>query len=91
MERKDNQIDSESILDELYFVIDFNTLARNTGINLRTLKSFLSDLIERELVNQLEYNNEIKDFEKRLTPDILSLEKHHYIASKKGLLYFNSR
>jgi hypothetical protein len=75
------------IIDELYFICNFNELLFNTSIEIQELKSTLWQLLEQDLIKCLveeeEQNISLVDFE-------LNFKKYHYIASKKGLLAHNT-
>ncbi len=77
------------ILDNLYFLTSFNTLAENCGLPDKTLKESVWGLIEKEWVlchqnRDEEINPTKEEFES-------TFSNYHYLASKKGLLAHNAR
>jgi hypothetical protein len=79
------------IIDELYFVTSFNDLTNELGESSAALIQGLRTLLEKELISQLIFEQEQKDYRKLETPDFGSLEHSYFVASKKGLLIHNSR
>lgn len=83
--------DEFRVLDELYFVISYSELQGMVAMPQALLHATLSGLLDRELIVQMRYLEELKDFEKLVYPDPLTFKQSSFVASRKGLLVHNSR
>jgi len=77
------------VMDELYFVISFIDLSRQTGVEEVQLKKVLEMLLSKNYVKCFEnvsdeLPHEQVDFEQ-------NYRNYHYLASKEGLFAHNSR
>lgn len=77
------------ILDELYFMIDFNTLSLNTKIDVVILENHLTLMIKKEWISIFEDDISVEimyDNEKFKE----NFKSYYYLATKKGLFEHNS-
>ena len=79
------------IIDELYFVTSFNDLLDLMNEDQSKLPDGLKGLLEKELITQLVFDENLKDYRRLDTPDLEALERSCFVASKQGLLIHNSR
>ena len=79
------------IIDELYFVTSFSDLTYALAEGQSSLTEGLRTLLEKELITQLVFEQELKDYRKLEKPDFDTLEHSYFVASRKGLLIHNSR
>jgi len=77
------------ILDELYFISQFDRLLGNLNMEEESLKELLIVLYKKGWLRILEDDSE-KDVE-NLDFFHKNYKKYHYLASKAGLLVHNSR
>jgi hypothetical protein len=79
------------ILDEVYFVTSYSTILQNIGSGAEEFRKTLIGLLEKQLVSQMKYNNDLKDFDKLESPDLSALSESSFVATRQGLLIHNSR
>ena len=76
------------VLDELYFVISFEALREQVGIEENDLKETLKGLLEKQWVKCLQsVDEEVEgrpDFEDKYS-------EYYYLATKKGLFAHNTQ
>lgn len=77
------------ILDELYFLVNFENLTSELGIEEKVLVNELINLVGKGWVKVYEGENELEVSEL----DFLhkNYKNYNYLASKSGLLAHNSR
>ncbi len=78
----------EIILDNTYFITDFEKLRKDTEIDSQLLFQYLWEMINLDFLKvMINFDEEIIvnsiEFEKKY-------QKYHYIATKKGLKWHNS-
>lgn len=73
------------LLAELHFVSDFETLANVVALSEAELELYLKQLIEKGFIDALVYDDESGDYV-RVSDNFTSLERYHFVATKKGLL-----
>ena len=79
------------ILDEVYFVSSYVTILQNTGSNEEEFRTVLIELLEKGFIAQMKYEEALQDFERLEQPDLFSLERSSFVATKEGLKVHNSR
>ena len=94
MERKNGQIENLSeneyaIMDEIYFPTSFDAIVKNTKLSREDVSSLLKNLLQKEFVHQMKFNETMNDYERCLDADYSHPETYLYVASKKGLLAHN--
>ena len=77
------------ILDELYFLVDFEYLQKNVSMDEAELKTELRKLLEKGWVKMLEKQTELESEGLELFDN--NFKKYNYLATKAGLLAHNSR
>lgn len=75
----------DQLIGELYFVISYKELVEALPWD-DSFHQILIELVKKNWVNQLQFDNQIGDFIKLLEPDFNQLEAYSYLATKKGLL-----
>lgn len=77
------------ILDELYFVSDFEALMKSVSVDESVLKDELEALLQKGWVKLLEKksDNEISSLDSYNN----NYKNYNYLATKEGLLAHNSR
>lgn len=78
-----------AVMDEIYFPVSFETILKNTKSDKVKLEMVLKNLLRKEFVHQMKYNEKLKDYERCLEADFEKMETNLYVASKKGLLAHN--
>lgn len=76
------------ILDELYFLITYDTLKERLTLDENDLKEGLAKLVNKEWVRCYH------DVDKQVDPEAVNFDKeyqqYYYLATKKGLFAHNS-
>ena len=78
------------IMDGVYFLCSFQQLLQMLGCDEEKLNDSLIELLRKELVQQLVFDEEEKDYLKLESPDFARIKNASYVATKKGLLEHNS-
>ena len=79
------------VLDELYFVVSFESLMENVTASDDELLASLKSLLEKKFIHQMKFDEQRKDFVRMDVPDFSALRQSSFVASKEGLLVHNSR
>ena len=77
------------ILDELYFMIQFESLNKNTKISLEELQIQLSNMIEKEWISIFSDDNSAEILYDNVKFKE-NFKSYYYLATKKGLFEHNS-
>jgi len=79
----------ESVLEALHFMLSFEDLMRETGINEKMLAELLKTLIRDELVQALTWQSDKNDF---IALDEVpnDLQTLHFLATKHGLFSYHA-
>lgn len=88
MELNDTQF---AILDALYFVEPFQHIVEEVGEPRAVVGAELKTLIDRRLVQVMEFDPHRQDYVKTPFLDGDKLDEYHYLATKEGLLAHNGR
>ncbi|GDX53467.1 hypothetical protein LBMAG27_25140 [Bacteroidota bacterium] len=79
------------IMDEVYFLCSFQQLLQVFGCNDEKLSDSLVELLKKDFIQQLVFDDDEKDYLKLELPDFSRIKSASYVATKKGLLEHNSR
>lgn len=79
------------IMDEVYFLCSFQQLLQVFGCNDEKLSDSLVELLKKDFIQQLVFDDDEKDYLKLESPDFSRIKSASYVATKKGLLEHNSR
>lgn len=79
------------ILDECYFISSYKNIQENVECEESLLKESIIELLNEQLIEQLHFNLKTNDYEHLDVPDVHSIEKSFFVATKKGLLWHNAR
>ena len=79
------------VLDELYFVSSYHEILERITMDEPLFRSALTGLLEKGFIVQMKYDDDHNDFEKLEQPDLTSLERSSFVATREGLLIHNSR
>jgi hypothetical protein len=77
------------ILDELYFVIEFEDLSNQSGIARKKLIPELRKMLEKGWIKVFEGEIELEP--DKVSPDDDEFVTYRFLASKKGLFAHNSK
>ncbi len=77
------------VLDECYFINSYKSILRDSALPEAEVKRALKMLLEKKYLNQMYFDNEGHDFQVMDIPDLKTLSRYHYLASKAGLLAHN--
>jgi len=79
------------IMDEVYFLCSFQQLLQVIGCDEEKLSDSLIELLKKDFIQQLVFDDDEKDYLKLESPDFSRIKAASYVATKKGLLEHNSR
>lgn len=79
------------IMDEVYFLCSFQQLLQVIGCDEEKLNDSLIELLNKNFIQQLVFDEDEKDYLKLESPDFSRIKTASYVATKKGLLEHNSR
>ncbi|MCS7029397.1 MAG: hypothetical protein NZ519_11595 [Bacteroidia bacterium] len=79
------------ILDKIYFVEPFHRIVEEVKSPANVVADELKNLIAKQWVQVLKYDEQIKDYIKTEIYDIDNLEDYFFLITKEGLLKHNGR
>lgn len=79
------------ILDSLYFVEPFDNILEEAGAPEAYVADELKTLIDKGLVQPMEYDEKASDYVKSIFYDSDNMRAYHYLATTKGLMVHNGR
>ncbi|MCH8902532.1 MAG: hypothetical protein IIA45_01270 [Bacteroidetes bacterium] len=82
---------SYDIVEGLFFVTSFTELTEDLGESPDVIEEELKNLLNKDMIHQMKFNEQLKDYYQLDTSDYESVRAYHYVASKKGLLKHNER
>jgi hypothetical protein len=79
------------ILDECYFINSYEEIWLAVQCDKEEFKKIILSLLDRELIQQLLYNEKHNDYDKQEEYNRDMIEAAKYVITKKGLMLHNGR
>lgn len=80
-----------SILESVYFISSFKSICEEVEKSSEQIRSVLTDLLKEKLIDQMSFDNDLKDYVVINDLDLENLETKNYVVTKLGLLKANER